>query len=69
MTNLAIETDIHLSGIELGIDCKELVTSLLRRRLFLAQDILSRSVTVETSEATQKLASCAGNVGGMDTGG
>ena len=68
VTALAIETDIHLSGIEPGIDCKELVTSLLRRCLFLARDTLC-SVTVETGEATQVLASCASNVGCIDTGG
>ena len=68
VTALAIETDIHLSGIELGIDCKKLVTSLLRHCLFLARDTLSHNVTVERNEATQVLASCTGNVGGMDIG-
>ena len=29
MTVLAIETDIHLSGIELGIKCKELILGAL----------------------------------------
>ena len=44
-------------------------TSRLRRCPFLARDTLLRSVTVETGEATQVLASRAGNVGGIDTGG
>ena len=65
----SLETDIHLSGIEPGIECKELVASLLRCCPFLAQDTLSRSIIIETGEATQVLASRAGNVGGMDTGG
>ena len=69
VTALAIETNIHLSGIEPGINCKELVTSVLRRCSFLARDTLSHSVTIEIDEATQVFASRASNVGGMDTGG
>ena len=69
VTALAIKTDIHLSRIDLGIDCKKLVTSLLRRCPFLVWDTLSCSVTVETSEATQISVSRAGNVRCIDIGG